>query len=93
MKKVIFPDGKLLQPIPTADGVHANISGNINSTTLETLIKNNQSTLSETNNLPNITPENQIVNQKDYALYTIYILIVLIAVSILIYIAKNRIKR
>jgi hypothetical protein len=32
VKRAFFPDAKMLQPIPTND-VHANISGNTNSTT------------------------------------------------------------
>jgi predicted PurR-regulated permease PerM len=54
MKRVIFPDGKLLQPIPLVNGVHANISGNINSVTkvlpnkeLAPNISNEQNNISE----------------------------------------------
>ncbi len=31
--KAIFPNAQLLQPMPSSDNVHANISGNANNTT------------------------------------------------------------
>ena len=48
MKRAIFPDGKLLQPIPLPEGGHANISGNINSSTTD-VFTNPQSTDNNTN--------------------------------------------
>lgn len=53
--KAIFPNSKLLQPMPVSD-VHANISGNVNSTT-KISPNNNESA-------PNILNEQNNISEK-----------------------------
>ena len=86
LKRAIFPDGKLLQPIPTEYGVHPNISGNINSTTsLPQPISQGETTI---NNISNSTSQD-IINEKGWAFYILFFSIALLIISIFIFIYKK----
>jgi hypothetical protein len=77
--KAIFPDTKLLQPIPAPNGEHANISGNVNNTSQASpIILNEQNT-------QNILPETQPKSAKNentfpfFALFSVIILLLIFA--------------
>ncbi len=90
--KVIFPDSKLLQPMPTPY-VHPNISGNVNNTPA-VLPEGapNQNTTSEQNAVVNTQPNNAS-EKNDLAFYAIWCLIVMfIATFIIVIYKKNKNK-
>jgi hypothetical protein len=93
MKRAIFPDEKLLQPIPTTNGVHANISGNTNSTTLIWPTQNKKPVESQTNQNLNTTTKNEVTSEAHYLFYIICFLATLGIIFALIYITKNRVQR
>ena len=94
MKRAIFPDGKLLQPIPLPEGGHANISGNINSSTTDTFTNpqntdnntnaNNSSNNTETQN-PNLNDIQNIPLEKTGSHYYIWFSIIFIMIVLFIW--------
>lgn len=89
--KAIFPDSKSLQPIPYPSFVHANISGNINSTSGILPGKN----VSTPNGSNATTTEIQNTNPKNSSALETYVLgfsITLIIIFVIIFIYK-KIKR
>jgi len=58
--KAIFPNSKSLQPMPTANGEHANISGSMNSAT-----QNSPAILNLPSNTQNVSPAPQPVGAKN----------------------------
>jgi hypothetical protein len=90
--KAIFPNAKLLQPIPTPNNEHANISGNVNSTT--NVLPNNS--VPNTTNTQNVLPVTQSVgakNENNFSFFTLfYIIILVIAFVIIFYIRKFKKK-
>jgi hypothetical protein len=78
-KRAIFPDAKLLQPMPNPD-VHPNISGNINSTTIS--IPNNEpkQDLSTTQKNPDTTQPIEVKNGSNWIFYLIGLIIILLII-------------
>jgi beta-lactamase regulating signal transducer with metallopeptidase domain len=81
MKRAIFPDEKLLQPIPTATGAHANISGNVSGTN-----QNSSAILNMQTKTQNSSPVAQNTSAKNgttfpfFALWSVIILIIILAI-------------
>jgi len=85
--KAIFPDSKSLQPMPTPD-VHANISGNTNSTT--TFTPSNepmQNTTSTQSALETVQPEN---TKSGNPVIFYFLGLIIILVIIFVYIKKRK---
>ncbi|MFZ1019947.1 MAG: hypothetical protein WAN61_03095 [Minisyncoccia bacterium] len=87
MKRAIFPDSKLLQPIPVPNGEHPNISGNVNNATQ---VSPNSENIPSASNTQNVSPATQPVSAKNgnsflfFALGCIIILLIILVV-ILVY--------
>jgi len=87
--KAIFPDEKSLQPIPTKDGIHPNISGNINSTTgTPVQAQKTDFGLDVQSGLSNKT-QNEITSDKNASFYVMWSLIIFFAVCIVIFVYKK----
>ncbi len=87
LKRAIFPDQKALQPIPTDEGAHPNISGNINSATdSSTSAQSEQPGATDENNSWS-TLENGENDVKSASVNMVLLIVasVLIATSIILY--------
>lgn len=88
--KVIFPNQKSLQPIPSKDA-HPNISGNINSTTdVSPDITQNQDTSITENNISNIISEN--TDSKTPLFYILSVLSIFLVLLLVFFIYKKLTK-
>ena len=83
LKKAIFPDGKSLQPMP--QGVTANISGNINSTTEIPPTAPTEQVQTENNNIT-ATPTSAPENKKSFVFYLTWSVIALITALVIFWI-------
>jgi hypothetical protein len=88
--KAIFPNAKSLQPMPNANSVHANISGNINSTT-KTVFPANETNQNKTST-QSILTNTQITEVKS-SNFIIFYFIGLIMLILVIIIAYKKFKR
>jgi hypothetical protein len=88
--KAIFPDTKLLQPMPTSNGVHANISGSVNST-IQTLppALNTQ----DVQNIPPVTQPQSIKNENTFSFFILCGVIILIIIFAGIFIYRKLKKK
>ena len=79
--KAIFPNSQSLQPIPNINSVHANVSGNINSTTTPapSYTTNTQNPTSTTSVTPSINTTSSGGNNL-FFYFTILIIIILIII-------------
>ena len=78
--KAIFPDSKLLQPIPTPN-VHPNISGNTNnSATTSQEVAPAQNILNTQNSNPAITAPNDTKGVSNITFYFIACIIIIIII-------------
>jgi hypothetical protein len=83
--KAIFPNGKLLQPMPTPS-VHANVSGNINNATqVSPTISNTQSAQ---NNLP-LAQQNGAKNENGFSFFAPWCIITLLVILVIIFTYKK----
>jgi hypothetical protein len=87
MKRAIFPNAKLLQPIPVPD-VHANISGNANSTTLFTPNSEPTQNASTTQNTQTVVQIENTQGSNGAIFY--FIGFVTILIIIFVYIKKRK---
>jgi len=83
VKRAIFPDTKLLQPMPNSSTVHPNISGNIDSTTpAELNIESAQNAPSTDQNNSTTTQTNNTKKGTNWILYFTILIIILIIIII-----------
>jgi hypothetical protein len=90
LKRAIFPDSKSLQPMPTPD-VHANISGNINSTTEIAPSKISTLNIPSTQNNPN-NVQPQTTGTNKFPFYSIWGIVIFLIIFLIIF-AYKKFKR
>ena len=84
LKRAIFPDGKLLQPIPSTT-IHPNISGNVNSTVGVSQTTQASPKIKEENNIPNPSSQNNKVNKEGFGFYLTWFSIILLIIFLVIF--------
>jgi len=87
--KAIFPNPQSLQPMPFSSSVHANISGNINSTTeVSPNIESAPNTQSEQNSVSSAV-SNNTKNETTGVFYTIWCIVIFFFIFLIIIAYKN----
>jgi hypothetical protein len=85
MKRAIFPNSKLLQPMPVPNGEHANISGNANNATQNSPAVSNAPTNAQNNSSVLQNPSAKNGNEFPFFAPSIVIFLLIILVVIFIY--------
>lgn len=90
--KAIFPNPQSLQPMPFSSSVHANVSGNINSTTeISPNIESVPNAQSSQNNVSSVTPDSA-KNETTWIFYTLWCIVIFFIFFLIITAYKNRKK-
>ena len=87
MKRAIFPDSKLLQPMPVDNGEHANISGNVNS--VSGILPTNENIPGAPNNISPVAQNPSAKNGNPFPFFALWCLIILVIVFLIIFTYKK----
>jgi len=87
VKKAVFPDEKLLQPMPNAYFVHPNISGSINSTTNVLPTVSNTPT-SMQNNSPAVQ-NTSTKNENSFSFFVLSFVIFILIIFAIIFVYRK----
>jgi hypothetical protein len=87
MKRAIFPDSKSLQPAPSYEKAHPNISGSVNSTT--GAFSNNQNIPVAQNTISPATQNTSAKNGNPFPFFALWCIIILIVALVIIFIYKK----